>query len=139
MVKTILTIDVMSIKDSSIISFIVPLCLGYSPWVLTKIIKLLRFCICFHNVVVQTLDFDSRSLSLNLNRTLNILLSCTLIMIPCHPTLVKRLLPNYRIQELEFEYQQNLHQICFVHRNLVIYPCHPTLLKRDRIKFLQPK
>ena len=71
MVKTILTIDVISIKDSSIISFIVRLCLRYSPWVVTKIIKLLRFRIWFHNVVVKTLDFKSKWLTSDVNKTRN--------------------------------------------------------------------
>ena len=70
-VKRIINLDVITIKDSSIVSFIVQLCLRYSPWAITRMIKLLHFRIWFHNVVVKTLDFKSKWLTSDVNKTRN--------------------------------------------------------------------
>ena len=71
MVKRILNLDVISFKDSSIVSFIVQLCLRYSPWDVTRIINLLHFRIWFHNLVVKTLDSNCKWLTSDLNKTRN--------------------------------------------------------------------
>ena len=53
----------------------------------------------FYSLVFRTLDFKSKSLSSNVNTALNILLSGTLIISTCYPTLVKTVLPNYRLRQ----------------------------------------
>ena len=71
MVKTNINLDLMRIKDSSMISFIVLFCLGYSTWLEANIMELLPFNTWFYNRVLRTLDSNCKWLTWNLSKTWN--------------------------------------------------------------------
>ena len=71
MLKRILNLELISINDSCIVSFTVPLCLRFSTWVVRKIMEFLLFRIWYQNLLVQTLDSNSMWLTSDVNKTRN--------------------------------------------------------------------
>ena len=75
----------------------------------------------FYSVVVRILDVEFKSLTLNLSKTLNKVLSHNLIFTPCHSTLLKRDTIMYRLNWREYmvEWNINLDLITIIASSLV--------------------